>query len=223
MQEEEEETMNFASQTIQLHLWTHVRVLAMTIFMLPLQWDTLSTHPLTEQVNDVLAGQINASGNGNDYADKNGGGGVRGCDRLMAHTIKSSGCQPSNEDSMQTMALPSWANCWLDDEDYVCWRKHVVIVCRGGGRRHHNVLEVTTFRWHNSWICSHSEMLLLILLCSLFRKFPSPDIATQISFSDCTETKYLRWGIIWITYGEVLTKKGNWLQFILQSQTKDMS
>lgn len=142
MQEEEEETMNFASQTIQLHLWTHVRVLAMTIFMLPLQWDTLSTHPLTEQVNDVLAGQINASGNGNDYADKNGGGGVRGCDRLMAHTIKSSGCQPSNEDSMQTMALPSWANCWLDDEDYICWRKHVVIVCRGGGRRHHNVLEV---------------------------------------------------------------------------------
>lgn len=71
------------------------------------------THPFTERVNDVLVGQINASGNGNDYADKNGAG-VRGCDRLMAHTIVSSGCQPLNEDSMQTMALP----CWLDDEDY---------------------------------------------------------------------------------------------------------
>lgn len=94
--------------------------------------------PFTERVNDVLVGQINASGNGNDYADKNGGG-VRVYDRLMAHTIVSSGCQPSNEDSMQTMALPSR----MDDEDYCfCWRKHVVIVCRGGGRRHHNVLEV---------------------------------------------------------------------------------
>lgn len=45
--------------------------------------------------------------------------------------------------------------------------------------------------WHNIlWSCSHSEMLLLIWSCCWlpFRKFPSPDIATQISFSpDCTE------------------------------------
>lgn len=100
------------------------------------------------------------------YADKNGG---RVCARLIAEPLKSATLADSQQMMIQCkqwQIRPGW------------------IAAGTGEACCHRV-------WHNIlWSCSHSEMLLLIWSCCWlpFRKFPSPDIATQISFSpDCTD------------------------------------